>query len=234
MDKIVEQLILLNSRDWIDIGGTLIPIIISLFLLYQNHVISQRNEILQKQIHRRDILNQAHDDVLKIYRTYYDFCDALFTSNLAESVRHADVTAANYHLQGIYNMKREILQNLDLARLLFSQAEFDTFAIIEDRFNNMIKLLDMYHDYIFSRRLDAVSENAWNTVLANAGNSLYKDTMKYNYQELRKNLQMYNNFVALCRSPELEAINKQIDIVIEKHSYENYDKYFEKFLRIEG
>ena len=130
-------------------------------------------------------------------------------------------------------MKRGILQNMDLARLLFVKTESETFTIIEDRFNSMLKLLDMYHDYIFSRRLDAVSENAWNTVLANSGNKLYTNTMKYNYQELGKNKRMYDNFVALCRSPELEEINKQIDVVIEKHSYDNYDKYFEQFLRIE-
>lgn len=64
--QIVEQLKELNSRDILDVIGILLPIILTAVLCVQNGVIAYRNRKLQKHIHNRDIVNQSHEDILRI------------------------------------------------------------------------------------------------------------------------------------------------------------------------
>lgn len=61
------------QKDLLDILGILIPIILTVLIIVQNNNYEKNNQKLQKQIHNRDIINRFHDDVLRIYNTYYDF-----------------------------------------------------------------------------------------------------------------------------------------------------------------
>lgn len=232
MNQIVEQLIELNHRDWLDYIGLLLPAFISAVLIVQNGVINKRNLELQKQIHNRDIVNQAHEDILRIYRSYYDFIDAVYTSQLVERVKHADVNFAFSYTNHLFSIKRHIIQSRDLARLLLSNSDPEMYQIVEECLNNEIAIIDKYYEYISNGRLCEVSENAWNTVLSNANNGLF--STKYNYQELYRNQNQYRNFLALCKSLECEEIDKMLERDIELHTYENYDALFEKYLKLES
>ena len=232
MEQIVEQLIELNNRDWLDVVGILVPIILTIALFVQNSFLFNRSEKLQKEIHNRDLVNQAHEDILRIYRSYYEFNDFLYASQFAERVRHGDVSFANSFLNNLFDLTNHMYQVRDLARLLLSANEPETYNAIASCIDNEIEILQKYHSYICSGRLYEASENAWNTVLASSVED-YQAFAKYNYQELYKNSNRYNNFLSLCKTPELEEIEALLKKDNELHSYDNYDAYFEKHLRLE-
>lgn len=54
MDQIVEQLINLNRKDCLDIVGILLPIILTVVIIFQNRIYSHRTDKLEKQIYNRD------------------------------------------------------------------------------------------------------------------------------------------------------------------------------------
>ena len=217
------------QKELLDNLGTLLPIVLSVVVVIQNGIIARRNEELQKEIHNRDIANQAHEDILIVYRTYYDFCDTIFSSHLHDYVRLADVTRIQALVVNLFDLKRRIIQNLDMARMLFSKEDKETFEIIEDRFNGQIRAVDKYQDYILSGRLEKISSNAWSTILENK-NLIFVDQVKYSFQELLKYPDLYDEYIELCNTDEFKDIQKTMNSVMELHSYDKYDKYFEKYL----
>ena len=44
---------------------------------------------------------------------------------------------------------------------------------------------------------------------------------------------LYDGFMKLCKSEELEEIQSLIKEYQDKHSYDNYDKYFEEYLSLD-
>ena len=230
MNQIVEQLAQLNHRDCLDILGILGPILVSVIVLIQNSIIARRNKELQKSIHNRDIANQAHEDILRIHRTYYDFCDIMYA--FYESVRHADIGRVNALLNDTYNLKKRIIINLDMARMLFERKNPETLDLIKDSFNLQIKVIDMFQDYVQSGRLAVVAESAWDTVLENK-NQLYCSITRYNISELSKDPQLYSKYVDLCNTEELKSIEKVMNEVIEKQDSDEYYKAYEKYLYLE-
>lgn len=117
-----------------------------------------------------------------------------------------------------------------MAKLIFERSNKELYNIIEERFRLSIKIIDKYIEYINSGKLYNVSENAWNMVINN-----YPEVAcyRYNYAVLTQNKKAYDNFVKLCKSEELEEIQNLIQEYQEKHSYENFDKYFEGYFSLE-
>ena len=72
-----------------------------------------------------------------------------------------------------------------------------------------------------------ISENAWNTILP--GTLL----QRYNYGLLQQNSTVYDNFLKLCKSNELEEIEKLLQNDTDLHSYEQFDKYFEEYFAVD-
>lgn len=230
MEQIVDQLIKLNRRDFLDIIGILLPIILTVVIIVQNRVYTRRTDALQKQIHNRDRVNQYHDDILSVYNTYYDFCDTIFTSGFDNSVKSGNVNLANAWVNNLITMKLSIGRNLDLAKLIFGRNNKELYSIIEERFNLAINIIDKYLEYINSGKLWAVSENAWTRVTPQ--NPL-GTTLRYNYSWLAQDKNLYDDFVKLCQSEELEEIQALIKEYNQKHNYDSYDKYFEEFFALD-
>lgn len=67
---------------------------LTVVIIIQNIIYSNRSDKLQKQIHNRDRINQYHNDILMIYNTYYEFCDTIFTSGFANNVKSANISWA--------------------------------------------------------------------------------------------------------------------------------------------
>lgn len=226
MDLIVEQLIELNHRDYFDIIGTLFPSILSIILIIQSVIQATETKHLQKQIHNRERINQYHSDILKIYNTYYEFCDVIIASGFENNVRNGNVNLAMAWNNNLFNLRVSIGRKADLAKLIFGRSNKELFDIIEDRFSLAIKIIDKYLDYINTNKMLQVSENAWATIVPeNQINSCFK----YNYQWLFQEPQKYTNFLKLCKSEELEEIERLQEEYNKKHSYDNFDKYFEKY-----
>lgn len=229
MDQVIEQLIKLNERDVLDIIGILLPIILTIVIIFQNRMYSCRTNELQKQIHNRDRINQFHNDILAIYNTYYDFCDIIFTSGFDNNVKIGNVNLAATWINNLYVMRLTIGRKMDLAKLIFSQSNNTLYSLIEERFQLAIKIIDKYLEYINTGKLLAVSENAWTRITPQYPMNI---NLKYNYAMLMQDQNLYEDFLKLCQSKELEEIQTLIKAYKEKHSYENYDKYFENYFSL--
>lgn len=230
MDQIVEQLINLNKKDCLDIVGILLPIILTAVIIFQNRIYSHRTDVLEKQIHNRDQVNQHQGYILAIYNTYYVFCDTVFTSGFDNNVKIGNVNLANTWVDNLITMRLSIGRNMDLAKLMFGKSNKELYYIIEERFKLSIKIIDKYIEYINSGKLYKVSENAWEMVIKSYPEI---ENYRYNYAMLARNKKAYDSFVKLCKSEELEEIQNLIQEHQEKHSYDNFDKYFEGYFSLE-
>lgn len=227
MDQIIEQLIKLNKKDCLDVIGILLPMVLTIVIIVQNRIYFRRTNELEKQIHNRDRINQYHNDVLAIYNTYYEFCDTVFASGFEYNVKSGNVNLAVSWTNNLFAMKMAIGRKMDLAKLIFRRSNRELYDIVEQTSQLAIKIIDKYLDYINSGRLLEVSENAWVRVVQNMA-------FKHNYTFLAQNPNLYNDFMKLCQSTELEEIQDLIKVYHEKHSYENYDKYFEEYFSLDG
>ena len=223
-------MILFNKKDWLDIIGTILPILLSVVIIIQNRVFSYRTNKLEKYIYNRDQVNRYRDDILAIYNTYYEFCDTIIASGFCNSVETGNVNEANLMINKLNNMKMLIGKKLDLSKLLFGKNNKELYDIVEDRFELAKKIIDKYLTYIYSGKLLQVSENAWGRIISQDQNAL---TFKYNYIWLTSDKNLYNDFVKLCQSEELNEIHELLRAYHEKHSYENFDIYFESFLSLD-
>lgn len=230
MDQIVEQLIKLNERDFLDIGEILLPILLTIVIIVQNKIYSDRTDRLEKQICNRDQVSQYQSYILAIYNTYYDFCDTIFTSGFDNNVKNGNVNLANAWVNNLIAMKLSIGRRMDLAKLIFGRSNKELYDIVEERFKLSIEIIDKYMEYINTGNLYRVSENAWKMVI-----QAYPivSSYKYNYAMLIQNREAYDNFIKLCKSEELEAIQKLVEEHQEKHSYDSFDKYFEEYFSLD-
>lgn len=228
MDQIVEQLIKLNEKDYLDILGILIPIILTIVIIIQNKVYLKKTQLLQKQIQTRDQINQFHEEILSIYNIYYEFYDAIIKSGFLYNLKSANITLVFYQMNDLNNLRMLIGRRQDLAKLLFGRNNEKLYNIIEARCKIAMDIIDKCIDYINSDKLHQISENAWDRIAAN--NPMI---FRYNYNSLIQNGQLYGDFIKLCQSDELTEIESLIKDYQDKHSYDNYDKYFEEYFALE-
>lgn len=228
MDQIVEQLIKLNEKDCLDILGILIPIILTIVIIIQNIVYLKKTQLLQKQIQTRDQINQFHEEILSIYNIYYEFYDAIIKSGFLYNLKSANITLVFYQMNDLNNLRMLIGRRQDLAKLLFGRNNEKLYNIIEARCKIAMDIIDKCIDYINSNKLYQISENAWDRITAN--NPMI---FRYNYNSLIQNGQLYGDFIKLCQSDELTEIESLIKDYQDKHSYDNYDKYFEEYFALE-
>ncbi len=226
MEDIVKELVELNQRDLLDIISVLLPIILSIVIIVQNKIYEHRNIELQKRIHNREWSQQYHDDILLVYNTYYEFCDVVFTSGFSYNVENGNVNSAAAWVNQLQILKGNILRRKDLARLLFQKKNSEMFNVIDTCFSDEIDIIDKYISYISFGKLLEVSENAWNRVTQNP-------LIKYNYSVLQQDRRMYDDFLKLCQSDELQEIKKLLDKDIKSHDYDKYDIYFEEYFSVD-
>lgn len=227
MEAIVNALVKMNQRDWFDILTVVIPILLSVVIIVQNKVYAARTTELQKIIHNREWAQQYHGDILLLYNMYYEFIDIIQASGFEDNVRSGNVNAALGWIGNIQMLKVNMLRRQDLARLLFEKKNKNLYHVIEKTFEQELEIVNKYITYLTSGKLLETSENAWNAVCLAAPGA------KYNYQWLFQNRNAYDNFMKLCHSEEMVAIECLMKENDELHSYENFDKYFEEYFAIE-
>ena len=229
MDEIVNQLIKMNRRDVFDILGIIFPIVLTFIIIIQNCIYYRGNKKLQKQIHNRDQKIQHHNDIMMLYNTYYDFCDAIFTSSFYMNVKCANVNSVMMYINNVNLTRIQIGRRRDLARILFEHTDVNLYEIIVERFDLAIKIIDKYLEYYNSGKLAKVSENAWNTICPpNTASFIYK----YNYSYLLQNRNLNENYMKLCEQEEIREIDKMLNDYKDLHTYESFDMYFEKYLNL--
>jgi len=226
MEQIIEQLIEMNKKDVWDIVGIMIPIILTIVIIVQNIVFFKRNAELQKEITNREERNRYHNDIMRIYNVYYAFCDCILGSGFSNNVRIGNCNMAMAWMNNLIYLKQDIGRTKELAKLFLKKSDPEVYDIVDERLNLAIKIIDKYVDYISSGKLYGVSENAWNTICENLV------MHKYNYQWLYQNKIKYDNYLKLCESDDIKEIEALLRTYEEQHSYENFDKYFEKYFSL--
>lgn len=227
MEDIVKELVKLNQKDLFDVVTIVIPILLSAIIIIQNKIYANRTTEMQKMIHNREWVQQYHGDILLLYNTYYEFMDIIHSSGFNNNVRSGNVNIALGWISNIQILKMNILRRKDLAKLLFEKKNENLYNIIKKCFEQEIDILDRYITYLMSGKLLEISENAWNTVCQST------PVVKYNYQLLLQNKNMYDNFMKLCYSDEMKDIEYLMKENDKLHSYENFDKYFEEYFSVE-
>ena len=228
MEEIVEQLQLLNKKDIIDVIGILVPILLSIIIIIQNIVYFRKTKSFQKKLHKDDYKLKLHDDILRIYGTYYEFRDVIEGSGFAKNVRTGQVILATEQAKQLLNLRNTITKNLDLARLLFCQEDNELFSVVEESTDLQLEIIKKYLKYIYSGKLQEVTNRAWNSCY-NSNSSLIRN---YDYKVLYTNEDLYNYFLNLCESEEIKEIEK-LKIECEKyHLYENFDIHFKKYFTL--
>ncbi len=227
MEDIVNELVKLNQKNLFDVVTVVIPIFLSAIIIIQNKIYASRTTELQKMIHNREWAQQYHGDILLLYNTYYEFIDIIYSSGFNNNVRSGNVNVALGWISNIQTLKMNILRRKDLAKLLFEKKNVNLCKIIKNGFEKEIEIIDRFTTYIMSGKFLEVSENAWNIVCQSA------PAVKYNYQWLLQNRNIYDNFMRLCYSDEMMEIERLMIENDKLHSYENFDKFFEEYFSIE-
>lgn len=153
MDQIVEQLIQINTKDWLDIVGIILPILLTIIIIFQNKIYSHRTDVLEKKIYNSDQINRYQNYILDIFNTYNDFCDTIFRSGFDDNVKSGNVFLANTWVNNLISMRITIGRNLDLAKLIFGQSNKELYCMIEERFELAMEIISKYLEYINSGRI---------------------------------------------------------------------------------
>ncbi len=141
MDQIVEQLIQINTKDWLDIVGIILPILLTIIIIFQNKIYSHRTDVLEKKIYNSDQINRYYNYILDIFNTYNDFCDTIFRSGFDDNVKSGNVFLANTWVNNLISMRITIGRNLDLAKLIFGQSNKELYCMIEERFELAMEII---------------------------------------------------------------------------------------------
>lgn len=229
MDEIVEQMIYLNKKDLWDVAGILLPILLTIVIIIQNKMYSKRTDDLQKRIHNIEQKNQYHDDILRIYGTFYQFCDEIIGSGFAHNVKCWDINSAYKQIDKVNFLRLSIGRNLDLAKLIFGKSNQELFDIIDTRIKLETEIIDGYLKYINDGVFSAVATKAWAAVVPV---NEFSPITKYDYNQLMQVPNKYEVFLKMCESDEIKEIEKMTEDLIKKHEYDNYDKYFEEFFSL--
>lgn len=230
MDQLVEQLIAINKKDWLDVVGILLPILLTCVIIFQNVIYYFKTKEIQKKIHSDEWKKQFHDDVLRVYGTYYVFAEAIHDSGFAWFVRCGNYNMAISHRNHLLNVRDNINKNLDLARLIFGKNNEDLYRMVEKRIKLQTIIIDKYVEYLNSGKFYEISEKAWNTCISSQSIPIVR---KYDYGYIQTNADAYDILLKLCESKELQEIETYLKECVEMHHYDNYDKYFEDYFCID-
>lgn len=247
MQKIDELINAINNNSvpfWLTIIGIFVPIAISLLVWWQSHRQNKKNialqkqitaseERLQKEISSKEIKAQMHGDILKIYD---DFCFAQNTIGYAKDNVHTIFSNFNSNngislpLQWINNVTAAsitLCQAFNRAKLLLPSEDKELRTILESIWGKYKDLKAKVDEYFYSGVAFNRSNNAW-LIIAQRFNISVGD-----YNALTGNPMAYDAFLKLCINATTKEINAEITEILDLLTYDRFDVYFEKYLRIE-
>jgi hypothetical protein len=244
IDELIETINNNTLPLWISIVGIFVPILLSgiiiVITIIQNkknkelqELINNKNYTLQKDLSDRDVKVQMHGDILKIYD---DFCYAQNVVGVAQDRVHVIFSNFNTYngintpLQwnnGIMNAVTVICQAKNRAELLLPTNDIELKKLLKNLMNKYRCLKVTVDNYCFSGIAFNITTEAWNTI-STAYNIKYND-----YDSLTSNPQAYTAFLKLCSNDTTQQIETIINEILDLFQYEKFDKYFEKYLRMD-
>ena len=231
---------------WITIIGIFVPIAISIAVIVISILqhkwnkkfqqkLNDQNELLQRELSKKELRVQMHSDIMKIYD---DFCLAQNALLLPSGKSH--IMFSNFSTQNGGNLPFNYVTGLNTALSILFQAANRAMLLIPEQdadFRNALKnIVDKYKDlkaqidsYYYSGTAMSVSNLAWQQMT-----QIYPYIQMYNYGMLFGNQPIYNAYLEKCKTETTTEIDKKTIELLELFKYENFDKYFEKYLRIDA
>ena len=248
IQKIDELINAINNNSvplWLTIIGILVPIAISLLVWWQSHQQNKKNialqkqittseEKLQKEICSKEIKVQMHGDILKIYD---DFCLAQNTIGYAKDNVHTIFSNFNsnngisFPLQWINNVTAAsniLCQSVNRAKLLLPSEDEELRTILESIWKKYKELKAKVDEYFYSGAAFTHANNAW-LIIGPRFNIMAGD-----YNTLMSNPIAYDAFLKLCINDTTKEINEKIAEILDLLTYDKFDVYFEKYLRMDA
>ena len=208
LQKISEILLQNQTPAWLTYLSSLGPLIltgISVFIACGQH---KQNQNLQKQIANRDSSNLLRQNVLEVYNAYFNGLRVV--DQAVGNV--ADVFASPQSLQQwVYEFQR-------------------AYEMLACSYNQAKLMLDddpgCVNSYYHSGLPLSAMNNAWAVVspkyMINAGD----------YVTLSQNLPAMEEFWKLCENRHTQDIRKFMEAFKSSMEDETFDKYFEKYIRM--
>ena len=224
LQKISEILLQNQTPAWLTYLSSLGPLIltgISVFIACGQH---KQNQNLQKQIANRDSSNLLRQNVLEVYNAYFNGLRAV--DQAVGNV--ADVFASPQSLQQwVYEFQRAY----EMLACSYNQAKLmlDDDQLLQALKTSFYKFNDLYgcvNSYYHSGLPLSAMNNAWAVVspkyMINAGD----------YVTLSQNLPAMEEFWKLCENRHTQDIRKFMEVFKSSMEDETFDKYFEKYIRM--
>ena len=107
------------SPDWVNIiCGILLPLVISVIVIFQNKKINKNNEKLQKNIYNHEVRNKKYDIILNSYVAYIDVVQSLPLSKEGLNCLSNNNPIATEIITNIINARERILLETKKLKLL--------------------------------------------------------------------------------------------------------------------
>ena len=212
---------------WLTWVGILVPIIISIAVIVQASVQAGNNKKLQKHISDREVKVQMHSDFLNIYDA---FCTAQNTIGKAQdniSVIFSNQNDAFQWTNELIAANNGVCQAMNRARLLLPNKDNEFLLVLQTVFYKYRDLRETVLYYINSGEATNCRNQTWAKISQTYG-IVFED-----YATLVKTPMAFQDFIKLNSNDTTNKINDLIKELIPLFEYEKFDKYFEKYVRIE-
>ncbi len=206
--------------------GILFPIIISILVIIQTAIQASRNKKFQKYLSDRDVKVQMHNDFMKIYD---DFCYAqniICVNNIDEIFAIPELTSMWYN--DLNKALTALWQSGNRAQLLIPSEDENLRNVVNDACKRIEEIKSTIDKYLYTGQAEFYRGQTWNKISGRLFGIQYGD-----YRTLSMQKSLYEDFIKLYSNDELNEIKKKIDALRPLFKYENFDKYFEQYVRIE-
>ena len=207
--------------------GILFPIIISILVIIQTAIQASRNKKFQKYISDREVKVQMHTNFLNIYDA---FCTAQNTIGKAQdniSVIFSNQNDAFQWTNELITANNGVCQAMNRARLLLPNKDNEFLSALQTVFYKYRDLMGKVLYYINSGAATNCRNQTWAKISQTYGIA-FED-----YATLVKTPMAFQDFIKLNSNDTTNEINDLIKELIPLFEYEKFDKYFEKYVRIE-
>ena len=251
MDELIQELkSLINTLNdssvplWISIVSVFVPIVISIAVAIITIIQNKRSKELQKQINEkntelekrlsdRDVRIQMHADFLKIYD---DFCiaqNAIGMMGGRSSLIFSNFSTVNgvclptVYVNNLNTALNVLCQAMNKAKLLFPENESNLRAAIDNIYNKYKNVTVKINEYYYSGLAYNTCQIAWSK-MPSIG------VFHQDYNLLMNDKKAYDAFLLNCRTSVTNEIDKETEELLKLFEYDAFDKYFEKYLRIDA
>ena len=252
-EELIEELKALTNAinnnavpQWVTIVGIFVPIAISLAVvvisIFQNkknkelqEKINEQNECLQRELTQKELKVNMHSDIMKIYD---DFClaqNALLLMGGKSYVVFSNFNTENginlpfSYVTGLNTALNTLFQAVNRAKLLIPEQDSKFRNALENILKEYKSLKKQIDTYYYTGIALNVSTLAWQQITQS-----YPYIPMYNFGMLLENQPVYNAYLEKCKTATTVEIDNKTAELLELFKYEKFDKYFEKYLRMDA